>query len=122
MDTSQWAARVLGDQDVLEIQKSRGESTQGFYEKTTVTETKQNVLRTRPIFLPSEISHFENLTGVIRVSGWPLLKVQWPYQEIGQRYKLVEDADWVKKKVRPMDPLLEAPTLSMQPVEWKLEP
>ena len=50
------------------------------------------------LFMPSQISNFDNLEGVIRISGWPLLHVGWNYRAIPQTQILVEEADWLKRK------------------------
>jgi len=117
-DTAQWASRTLGEQDVMISQESSGSSNQGVTGKTTHTHSKQEVLKTRPLFLPSEITNFENLTGVIRASGWPLVRARWLYKEIPQDQPLVDEADWLKRKDKaPEKPLAEQTPMS----SWRLE-
>jgi len=95
-DTAQWASKNLGDQEVIITQKSSGSSsTEG---KSTQSQTEQEQLKTMSLFMPSQISNFDNLEGVIRVSGWPLLYVCWNYNPIPQTQAIVDEADWLKKK------------------------
>jgi len=115
VDTSRWASAVLGEQDVIVTQRSRGESSSDkLWEPKTVTESEHKQLRTRALFTSTEIAHFDNLTGVIRISGWPLLKVGWSYHAIPQGNNLVEEADWLKRKAKSNDPSPERPP-------WRLD-
>jgi len=98
-DTAQWASKNLGEQEVIITQKSSG-SSRG-EEHTTRSDSAQEQLKTMSLFMASQISNFENLEGVIRVSGWPLLHVIWNYQPIAQDQELVIEADWLKKKEKP---------------------
>jgi hypothetical protein len=91
VETSQWASRVIGEQDVIEEQESVAVSD-------GPARNIQKILKTRAVFTATEVSHFENLSGVIRLSGWPLFRVQWPYTPIPQKVVLVEDAEWMSKK------------------------
>ena len=105
-ETSQWASRELGAQKILTSQKS----SDG---------TKKEV-ESKTIFSPSDIADFENLIGVIRVSGWPLLWEKWPYQQIPQTYPLVEEADWLKRKDKPPEgprPVVD----TTRKTNWKLD-
>ena len=96
--TSQWASKVLGDQDVFEKQVSVGESSEGLFSKTIKTTSEQNVLRTRSVFNPTEVANMPNLTGVLQVSSWPLLMFRWAYQSLPKNAKLVETAAWLSQK------------------------
>ena len=120
-DTAQWASKVLGEQEVMITQQSTGKSSQGFMEKSTSTRSEHKQLKTRTLFLPSQISHFNNLSGVIRISGWPLIPAYWTYKAIPQEKLLVDEADWLKKKgksfERPIDPPMGPGTDS----SWRLE-
>jgi len=98
-DTASWASKNLGDQEVIITQKSSGSSTGD--DKTTRSDSTQEQLKTMSLFMPSQISNFENLVGVIRISGWPLLHVGWNYRPIPQEQALVVEADWLKKKEKP---------------------
>jgi type IV secretory pathway TraG/TraD family ATPase VirD4 len=98
-ETAQWASKALGDQEVIITQKSSGSSRGD--EQTTRSDSAQEQLKTRSLFMASQISNFENLEGVIRISGWPLLHVIWNYQAIPQDQALVIEADWLKKKENP---------------------
>lgn len=122
VDTSKWASAVLGEQDVLEIQKSSGKSSQGFWQPTTFTESEHKHLRTRALFTPTEISHFENLSGVIRISGWPLLNVQWQYKAIPQKNKLIDEADWLMRKNNSFEKSKEPPNEPLEEPQWRLDP
>jgi hypothetical protein len=95
VETSQWASSVLGEQDIIETQRSSGSSSKGWGEDTVTSTHEQKVHRTRKLFTASEIAHFPNLDGVMRVSGWPLLDLRWPYRPIPQSKPVVVDADWL---------------------------
>ena len=95
--TSKWASEILGEQEVIETQTSRS-VTGSIWEGQTTTESKQNVMRIKKVFLPIQIVHFDPLEGVIRVSGWPLLHVRWPYKQIPKDSPLIEEAEWMKRK------------------------
>ena len=102
--TSQWASKVLGEQDIYERQVSEGESSEGMFSKKIKTKTEQDVLRTRVMFTSTEIANFNNLEGVLQVSGWPLIRFWWRYQPIEQKVKLYEPASWVNQKASLSDP------------------
>ena len=89
--TSKWASEILGEQEVIETQNSKS-VTGNIWEGQKTTESKQNVLRVKKMFMPSEIAHFKDLNGVIRVSGWPLLRVEWTPKLIPQSSPLIEEA------------------------------
>ena len=95
--TSKWASEILGEQEVIETQTSRS-VTGSIWEGQTTTESKQNVMKIKKVFLPIQIVHFDPLEGVIRVSGWPLLHVRWPYKQIPKDSPLIEEAEWMKRK------------------------
>jgi hypothetical protein len=95
---------VLGEQDIIEEQISEGESSEGFGSKKVKTRTKQEVYRTRVMFTPTEIANFDNLCGVLQVSGWPLIKFFWKYQPIAQKARQHEPAAWVGQKASLSDP------------------
>jgi len=97
VDTSLWASKTLGDQDFHEKQITITEGS------SETTKSQQYVLRTRPIFTPTEIANFENLTGVLQVSSWPLLYFKWAYQPIVQKAKLIEPASWISQKSSLLD-------------------
>ena len=73
--------------------------------------------------MPSQISNFENLEGVIRISGWPLLHVIWNYQAIPQNQALVIEADWLKRKEKPaaVEKPLEPPAEPTTASPFRLE-
>src|SRR5476649_1528040 len=103
VETSQWASSVVGEQDIIETQKSSGSSSKaGEYAVRSTHE--QKVPRTRRLFTASEIAHFPNLDGVMRVSGWPLLDLRWPYRPIPQTKPIVVDANWINRKDKPINP------------------
>ena len=98
-DTAQWASKALGEQDVVITQKSSSSgSSDG---KSSSSTSESEVHKTRPVFMASEISNFPNLTGVLKVSNWPLIVVRWLYKAIPQDLPLVDEADWLKKKEKP---------------------
>ena len=100
-DTAQWASKNLGEQEVIITQKSSGSSSND--SNTTRSDSQQEQLKTMSLFMPSQIVNFENLEGVIRASGWPLLYVKWNYRPIPQGEALVDEADWLKKKDKPVE-------------------
>jgi type IV secretory pathway TraG/TraD family ATPase VirD4 len=118
VETSQWASKVLGDQDIYERQVSEGESSEGLFSKKIKTKTEHNVLRTRSLFTPTEVANFHNLQGVLQVSGWPLLMFYWVYRPIAQKARLVEAAAWVSKKASLSDPGSAGKTEGQQ---WRLD-
>ncbi len=89
--TSKWVSEILGEQEVIETQTSKSVAG-NIWEGQKTTESKQNVLRVKKMYLPSEIAHFKDLNGVIRVSGWPLLRVEWQGKKIPQDSPLIEEA------------------------------
>ena len=98
-DTAQWASKALGEQDVVITQKSSSSgSSDG---KSSSSTSESEVHKTRPVFMPSEITNFQNLNGVLKVSNWPLIVVRWLFKAIPQDQPLVEEADWLKKKEKP---------------------
>jgi type IV secretory pathway TraG/TraD family ATPase VirD4 len=105
--TAEWASKALGEQEVIITQSSRGSSSSDG--KSSRSDNKQESLRTMSVFMPSQISNFENQEGVIRASGWPLLYVQWNYQPIPQTQTLLDEADWLKKKEKPFERKSEPP-------------
>jgi type IV secretory pathway TraG/TraD family ATPase VirD4 len=98
-DTASWASKNLGDQEIIITQKASGSSSSDG--KTSRSDSAQEQLKTMSLFMPSQISNFENLEGVIRASGWPLLYVCWDYKTIPQTQALVDEAEWLKKKEKP---------------------
>ena len=120
-ETAQWASKNLGEQEVIITQKSSG-SSRG-EEHTTHSDSEQEQLKTRSLFMPSQISNFENLEGVIRISGWPLLHVIWNYQAIPQNQALVIEADWLKRKEKPaaVEKPLEPPAEPTTTSPFRLE-
>lgn len=100
-ETAQWASHALGEQEVLITTKSSGSSS-GDDGKTSSSSGEQEQLKTMPLFMPSQISNLENQGGVIRVSGWPLLHVQWNYSPIPQDQPLTVEADWIRQKDKPV--------------------
>ena len=115
-ETSQWASKVLGKQEILTSQKSTdGSSWGGWFGYGT-----RKKAETKTIFSPSEIADFDNLIGVIRVSGWPLLWEKWSYQQIPQTYLLVEEADWLKRKDKPPQGP-QPPTDPTRKTDWRLD-
>jgi type IV secretory pathway TraG/TraD family ATPase VirD4 len=118
-DTAQWASKNLGEQEVIITQKSTSSgSSDG---KSSSSSSESEVLKTMSLFMPSQISNFENLEGVIRASGWPLLHVGWSYQNIPQTQALVEEADWLKKKEKPVDKKPEPPAEPNTTSSFRLE-
>ena len=89
--TSKWASEILGEQEVIETQTSSSVAG-NIWEGQKTTESKQKVIRIKKVFLPSEIVKFKDLNGVIRVSGWPLLRVEWQGKKIPQDSQLIEEA------------------------------
>jgi type IV secretory pathway TraG/TraD family ATPase VirD4 len=116
--TSQWASKVLGEQDIYERQVSEGESSEGMFSKKIKTTTAQDVLRTRVMFTPTEIANFNNLEGVLQVSGWPLIRFWWDYQPIAQKVRLFEPASWVSQKASLSDP---RPSGKSEGKQWRLD-
>ena len=98
-DTAQWASKAIGEQDVVITQKSSSSgSSDG---KSTSSTSESEVHKTRPLFLPSEISNIQNLNGIVKVSGWPVITARWLHNAIPQDQPLVDEADWLKKKEKP---------------------
>jgi len=102
--TSQWASDVIGQQEVVEFHHSTSE---GFSENRAIdhgssgssqTSTLQQTIRIKPAFLASQISNFPNITGVLRVSGWPAMYLRWPLRPIPQQEPLIVEANWVSQK------------------------
>jgi type IV secretory pathway TraG/TraD family ATPase VirD4 len=120
-DTAQWASKNLGEQEVIITQKSSGSSSSDG--KSTHSDSEQEVLKTMSLFMASQISNFDNLEGVIRISGWPLLHVGWNYRVIPQTQALVEEADWLKKKEKdnPVEKKLEPPAEPTTTSSWRLD-
>ena len=88
--TSQWASEAIGYQETFDLV---GETISGDMDKS-----KNKNVRHKPVFMGSEIANFPDLTGVLRVTGWPVAKVTWPLKPIPQKYPRVVDAGWVNKK------------------------
>ena len=90
--TSEWASAALGKQEALDLV---GETSNAAFNKS-----KNRTVRTKPVFMASEISNFHNLTGALRIGNWPVAKVTWQYHAIPQVYPRVEKADWVNEKAK----------------------
>jgi len=117
-DTAQWASKNLGEQEVIVTMKSSGSSSGS--EHTTNSAGNQDQLKTTPLYLSSEISHFDNLNGVIRVSGWPLLNVHWEYKPIPQEQLVTDEADWLNKKEKPIEKSLGPQAKPIRKAGWDL--
>jgi hypothetical protein len=61
-------------------------------------QTKHETFRSKPVFMASQIANFNNLSGALRVSGWPVAYLQWPFKPIPQEEALIEAADWLNQK------------------------
>jgi len=93
-DTAKWTSNILGEQEVKEPTSSTESSIkQGG--KSNKQESKTESVRHKQAFLPSEISNFEDLTGVLKVPGWPIAKLKWQVSKIPNSEPVIVDADWV---------------------------
>lgn len=95
-DTSQWVSRILGEQEIRE-HYSTTESTSSSKGQSGKQESKTESVHTKPLFLPSEISNFEVLSGVLNVSGWPIAKLKWPVHKMPNDNPVTVDAAWVSE-------------------------
>jgi len=106
VSTSQWASDSLGLQETRGYHRSqsRGISQGGLFDShgrnTSMSASTQQVHFTKPVFLASEISNFPDLSGVLRVSGWPVALLRWPLKAIPQFNPLVKEADWTAQKIK----------------------
>ncbi len=107
--TSKWASEVLGEQEVIEKQKSSSQGSHRSHGFRTLnsgssdSESTQEVIRTKKAFLSSQIAQFNDFEGLFRQSGWPVAHLTWPRREIPKTSLLVEESSWVHEK----EPLLE---------------
>ena len=96
-DTSQWVSRILGEQETREhhsTTKSSGKGLSSFKDHESKTES----VHRKYIYLPSEISNFDSMVGILKIPGWPLAKLKWPLNNIPNHNPIKEDADWVNEK------------------------
>ena len=98
--TSDWASRLIGEHEVLQETQTEGHTTNKsniFDVDRTHSSSRGESYATKRVFLSSEISNFERLSGVIKVAGWPVAKVTWPNLNIPHLYRPVIEAGWVGK-------------------------
>lgn len=96
-ETNRWISQYLGEQELREHQ-STTESVSKSQEKNNKHESKTETLQRKALYLPSEISDLEAMTGVLKVSGWPSGTLKWPLKVIPNNSPVVENADWVNEK------------------------
>jgi type IV secretory pathway TraG/TraD family ATPase VirD4 len=113
-DTSRWASSVIGEMEVKELLHGERYSLRDGILKATFfpEETKHEAFRSKPVFMPSQIANFPNLAGALRVSGWPVAYLQWPFKPIPQDEALIEPADWLNQKaeIKPVSkPIIPKP-------------
>ncbi len=115
--TSTCVSDVMGEQEVKEINQSKflSKPEAALGKHKTKPDSQQEVFRNKQVFLPSQISNFKNLSGVLRVNGWPLAFLTWPLIQIQQKVKLSLDADWVNCKTR-----LDGVSEERKASEWRL--
>ena len=90
--TAEWVAKTIGDQETADF---TGETDSGLLNKS-----KNTTVRHKPVFMASEISNFDDMTGVLKVAGWPVAQLTWPVKPIPQTYPRLTEADWVNKKTK----------------------
>ena len=95
-DTSLWVSRILGEQEVREHYSST-ESTAKNSGSKNRHESQTESIQRKSLLLPSQISNFKTLNGVLRVPGWPSALLEWPYTKIPNSNELKIDAKWVPK-------------------------
>ena len=90
--TSEWVSAMIGDQESADF---TGETDSGALKKSHTTN-----VRRKQVFLPSEIANFPDMTGVLKVSDWPVAKLKWDIEPIPQTYPRIIEAAWVNEKAK----------------------
>ncbi len=109
--TSQWVSNILGEQEAWDLV---GETKSAAFD-----ESKNRNVRYKPLFMPAEIANLPNLSGVLRVSGWPVPQVQWPLIPIPQTFPRAVDAAWVSQKAKLDDTPPRAHAEQVQDSSWE---
>jgi type IV secretory pathway TraG/TraD family ATPase VirD4 len=65
--TAEFASRLIGQREVVHVQRSRTRNPTQFLSSVTLTEQ----LRTEPAVLPSQIERLEDLTGYLKLASLP---------------------------------------------------
>jgi hypothetical protein len=90
-ELSESAARALGRRQVEERLATRSEHRS---EHGGETVGEHISIREEYVVLPSQIQSFHPLEGILRVAGWPLLHLQWPYRAMLSGVPAVDPDTW----------------------------
>jgi len=108
---SEWAARALGQREVIEHLAS--EQTQHRGQETSTSHGQSAHVREEYVAMPSEIQQLPVLAGYLRVQGWPIVRVRWSRVDRPRGAPVVVPAPWVRGPARPAAPMppMHAPML-----------
>jgi len=106
---SEWAARALGQREVIEHLAS--EQTQHRGQEMSTSHGQSAHVREEYVAMPSEIQELPALAGYLRVPGWPIVCVRWPHVDRPCGAPVVVPAAWVRGPARPLTPMPMSPIL-----------
>ena len=95
-ELSESAARALGRRQVEERLATRSEHRS---EHGGETVGEHISIREEYVVLPSQIQSFHPLEGILRVAGWPLLHLRWPYRGMPPGAPAVDPDTWATGSV-----------------------
>jgi len=95
-ELSESAARALGRRQVEERLSTRSVH---WSEHGGETVGEHISIREEYVVLPSQIQSFHPLEGILRIAGWPLLHLRWPYQAMPSGAPAVHPDKWATGSV-----------------------